>query len=148
MRESQIDEVRSLPLFEGMAEEQFGDLVKAAYLQRFPAQVALIGVGPAAYAAWSALLMISILFHHANLRLPERLETVLSWIVMTPRLHGIHHSNVPVERDTNWSSGLAIWDVLHGTRRTDVPQERIVIGVEDVTRPAGFREIVAMPFRT
>lgn len=42
MRESEIAEVRSLPLFEGMAGEHFSDLVRAAYLQRFPAQVALI----------------------------------------------------------------------------------------------------------
>jgi CRP/FNR family transcriptional activator FtrB len=42
MRDSQIDEVRPLPLFEGMAGEQFADLMRGAYLQRFPAQVALI----------------------------------------------------------------------------------------------------------
>lgn len=42
MRSSQIDEVRSLPLFEGVAGEHLADLTKGAYLQRFPAQVALI----------------------------------------------------------------------------------------------------------
>jgi CRP/FNR family transcriptional activator FtrB len=42
MRESEIEEVRLLPLFEGMAAEQFADVTKGAYLQRFPGQVALI----------------------------------------------------------------------------------------------------------
>jgi CRP/FNR family transcriptional activator FtrB len=42
MRESEIEEVRLLPLFEGMAGEHFADLVKAAYLQRFPARVGLM----------------------------------------------------------------------------------------------------------
>lgn len=47
---------------------------------------------------------------------------------MTPRLHGIHHSMLREERDSNFSSGLSVWDYLHGTIRTDVPQERITIG--------------------
>lgn len=42
MRESQVEEVRSLPLFEGIAGEHLTDLLSAAYLQRLPAQVALI----------------------------------------------------------------------------------------------------------
>ena len=42
MRETEIEEVRELPLFEGMAEEQFVGLMKGAFLQRFPARVALI----------------------------------------------------------------------------------------------------------
>jgi CRP/FNR family transcriptional activator FtrB len=42
MRESKIDEVRSLPLFAGMSEEHFAELARGAYLQRFPAQMGLI----------------------------------------------------------------------------------------------------------
>jgi CRP/FNR family transcriptional regulator, transcriptional activator FtrB len=42
MRADDVDQIRSLPLFRDMAEERFGDLVKAAYLQRFPAQVGLV----------------------------------------------------------------------------------------------------------
>jgi hypothetical protein len=44
-------------------------------------------------------------------------------------LHGIHHSIVREEQDSNWSSGLSIWDRLHGTFRTHPSQDKIVIGV-------------------
>ena len=37
--------------------------------------------------------------------------------------------------NSNWSSGLTVWDVLHGTLRTDVPQERITIGVSELRNP-------------
>jgi sterol desaturase/sphingolipid hydroxylase (fatty acid hydroxylase superfamily) len=93
------------------------------------AQIALIGVGPTALAAWQAALMLSILFHHSNLRLPIGFERWLSRVIVTPRLHGIHHSTVREETDSNWSSGLTLWDRLHGTLRLNVPQERIEIGV-------------------
>ena len=69
-------------------------------------------------------------------------------LVVTPRIHGIHHSIVPEETDSNWSSGLTVWDYLHGTLRLDVPQQAITIGVPayptqaDVTLANSF----ALPF--
>jgi sterol desaturase/sphingolipid hydroxylase (fatty acid hydroxylase superfamily) len=96
-------------------------------------QIWAIGPSPAEYAAWQTFLIFCILFHHANIRIPLVVERRLGWFLMTPRLHGIHHSVVPEEVNSNWSSGLTVWDRLHGTLRADVPQASIVIGVE------GFR---------
>jgi sterol desaturase/sphingolipid hydroxylase (fatty acid hydroxylase superfamily) len=44
-------------------------------------------------------------------------------------MHGIHHSDVQEETDSNWSSLFPWWDWLHGTLRLDVPQEQITIGL-------------------
>ena len=96
------------------------------------AQVALIGVRPDALALWQNLTLLSILFHHSNLRLPIRLEGRLNRLIVTPRMHGIHHSIVPEETRSNWSSGLTVWDWLHGTLRLNVPQDAITIGVPEV----------------
>lgn len=112
------------------------------------AQILVIGVSPDALKIWQMLLLPAILFHHSNIELPEKFEQNLSFLLITPRLHGIHHSAVQNETDSNWSSGLAIWDWLHGTRRTDVSQTEIVVGVpafqnsEDVE----FIEILKLPF--
>jgi sterol desaturase/sphingolipid hydroxylase (fatty acid hydroxylase superfamily) len=112
------------------------------------AQVAALGVTPRALAVWQRLTMLSVLFHHSNVRLPLAAERRLARLVMTPRLHGIHHSLVREEQDSNWSSGLTLWDRLHGTLRADVPQDAIEIGVpayrepEDVT----LGRSLAMPF--
>jgi len=62
------------------------------------------------------------MFHHANVRLPIAAERRLNRFVVTPRMHGIHHSIVREETDSNWSSGLTLWDWLHGTLRLEVPQ--------------------------
>jgi sterol desaturase/sphingolipid hydroxylase (fatty acid hydroxylase superfamily) len=99
------------------------------------AQILLLGIDQRGLELWQRALMLSVLFHHSNVRLPRRVEALLSRVIMTPRLHGIHHSKVRSERDANWSSGLSLWDVLHGTFRDDVTQDRITIGAEGLSRP-------------
>ena len=112
------------------------------------AQIVVIGVSPLAFTAWQAFLFPSILFHHSNVRLPKDVEKFLSYLIVTPRIHGIHHSIVEEETNSNWSSGLAIWDRLHGTLKTDVPQDKIIIGVPTYREPdeVGLTKIMKMPF--
>jgi sterol desaturase/sphingolipid hydroxylase (fatty acid hydroxylase superfamily) len=89
------------------------------------------------------------LFHHSNWRLPIHVERVLNLILVTPRMHGIHHSIVQRETNSNWGTMFCWWDKLHRTLRRDVPQDAITIGV------AAYREeneltlgkLFALPFR-
>ena len=125
----------------------FGEL--ALSIPARAAQIALVGAEPLAVAIWQAILFASILFHHSNARLPRRLEAMLALLIVTPRMHGIHHSTRPDETNSNWSSLLSVWDFIHRTFRFDVPDDAIVIGVpahqsaEDVT----IGRILMLPFR-
>jgi len=110
----------------------FGEIMLSVAFRA--AQMRLIGPSPGVYATWQMLLILCILFHHSNIRLPLDWERRLAAVLVTPRLHSIHHSVEAEELNSNWSSGLTIWDWLHGTLRTKVPQESIVIGVQ------GFRD--------
>jgi sterol desaturase/sphingolipid hydroxylase (fatty acid hydroxylase superfamily) len=112
------------------------------------AQVVVLGVTPLALSVWQTATLVELLFRHSNVELPVGVERWLCRLVVTPRMHGIHHSVVPEETGSNWSSGLALWDWLHGTLRLNVPQDAITIGVpayrspEEVTLP----KVLAMPF--
>src|SRR5919108_5507306 len=114
------------------------------------AQVLAIGVTPRALTVWQSLTIASVLFHHSNTRFDERVERILSWIVATPRMHAIHHSINPAQLQSNFSSGLAIWDRLHRTARFDADPSDVTVGVvghldrEDVT----FPRILELPFST
>jgi sterol desaturase/sphingolipid hydroxylase (fatty acid hydroxylase superfamily) len=113
------------------------------------AQMIVIGVDSRNLWLWQTILFGSILFHHANLRLPLAFERVLARLVVTPRMHGIHHSEREEQTNSNWSSLLSVWDFLHRTFRLDVPDERITIGVP-AYREAGdvtIGKILAQPFR-
>lgn len=111
-------------------------------------QVALIGLTPLTYSVWQVAFLLSILFHHSNVELPVEWERRLNRFIVTPRMHGIHHSIAKQETDSNWSSGLTIWDRLHGTLQLNVPQRDITIGVPAWRAPDSvtLRRIVVMPF--
>ena len=111
-------------------------------------QILIIGVSPKALEIWQTLLFVSIFFHHSNVRLPKRFEESLELFVVTPRLHGIHHSIKENERDSNWSSGLTVWDFLHRTFRRDVAQNEITIGVKEFDSPekVSLEQILFEPF--
>jgi sterol desaturase/sphingolipid hydroxylase (fatty acid hydroxylase superfamily) len=113
------------------------------------AQVLTIGPTPIAVASWQIFLFVCILFHHSNVRLPLGWERGLARLIVTPRLHGIHHSVAPADVNSNWSSGFTVWDWLHGTLRTQVPQDSIVIGVVGHRGDLDQRlaNVLALPFR-
>jgi sterol desaturase/sphingolipid hydroxylase (fatty acid hydroxylase superfamily) len=93
------------------------------------AQVVILGVDDEALRIWQRVLLVSILFHHSNVRLPASVDRELANVVVTPRMHGIHHSDREELANTNYSSLLTLWDRLHGTMKLDVAQSDIVIGV-------------------
>jgi len=111
--------------------------------------VMIFGIAPVMLVMFLITLEVAILFHHSNWRLPIKVERILNMIVVTPRMHGIHHSIVQRETNSNWGTIFCWWDKLHRTLRRDVPQDAITIGV------AGYREeheltvgrLLALPFR-
>jgi len=112
------------------------------------AQVLAIGAGPYALSVWQTFLMASILFHHSNVELPAGVERVVNRVFVTPRMHGIHHSRIATEVHANWSSGLTIWDWLHGTLKLNVPQQSIEVGVPgfDADEQVAVLPMLALPF--
>jgi sterol desaturase/sphingolipid hydroxylase (fatty acid hydroxylase superfamily) len=112
-------------------------------------QIALIGVTAPVYAAYELIFQLNTMFHHSNLRLPIAIERILNLVLVTPRMHGIHHSQVRDETDSNYSVVFSWWDRLHRTQRLNVPQSRITIGVPAYSDPEdnALWSALAMPFR-
>lgn len=124
----------------------FGELVLSVPWRA--GQILAIGVSPLAFSVWQTLLLVSILFHHSNVRLPIEIEQWLNRLIVTPRMHGIHHSMVHEETDSNWSSGLSVWDQIHSTIRLNVPQNEITIGIPAYRAPEDVEllKVLALPF--
>ena len=111
-------------------------------------QILIIGVGPLVAIVWEAVELAGTAFHHSNVRLPIGLERALNRILVTPRMHGIHHSVVERETNSNWSVIFSWWDHVHGTAWLNVPQEAITIGLPSYRDPAEIRfvALLKMPF--
>ena len=124
----------------------FGELIISVPWRA--AQILLIGVAPLSLVVWQSILFVMILFHHSNVQLPIEVERRLNLLIVTPRMHGIHHSFIRNETDSNWSSGLTLWDWLHGTLRLNVPQKEITIGVPAYSAPGetSLVKMLKLPF--
>jgi sterol desaturase/sphingolipid hydroxylase (fatty acid hydroxylase superfamily) len=112
-------------------------------------QVGLLGVDAFTFLLYEAIYQVTNMFQHANLHLPLLLERALNKILVTPRMHGIHHSVVSDEVGSNFSVIFRWWDALHRTLKLDVPQQDIVIGVAGYLSPEHNRlwRLVVLPFR-
>jgi sterol desaturase/sphingolipid hydroxylase (fatty acid hydroxylase superfamily) len=56
-------------------------------------------------------------FLHANVRLPESVDRIVRWVLVTPNMHSLHHSSHEPETDSNYGSVFTVWDRLFGTYR-------------------------------
>jgi sterol desaturase/sphingolipid hydroxylase (fatty acid hydroxylase superfamily) len=99
-------------------------------------QVRLLGISPLGLALWQTVTLLAIMFHHSNVRLPIDFERRLSRLLVTPRMHGIHHSIVKDETGSNWGTICSWPDFLHRTIRLNVPQQEITIGVSAYQEPS------------
>ena len=54
-------------------------------------------------------------FNHANIHLPHWMDKGLSWIIVSPDMHKVHHSRYQPETDSNYANIFSIWDRLFGT---------------------------------
>ena len=113
------------------------------------AQIIVLGIDRATLRGWETALLVAIAFHHANLRLPARVDSALSTVLITPRLHGIHHAARPDRLDTNFGTLLAIWDVLHGTRDSDLEQADLAVGLPHTVGGStpGLLDSLRLPLR-
>lgn len=97
---------------------------------------------------YEAVLLPVILFHHANVRMPERADRPLRWLVVTPRMHWVHHSRRRAETDSNYSSVFSFWDRLFGSYRLSRQPGALRLGLDGTQERewATLPGMLAMPF--
>lgn len=78
---------------------------------------------------YQSLSVVLSQFNHANIRLPEGIDRILSLVIVTPGMHRIHHHYQQPFTDSNYGNIFAIWDHLFGTFRR-MPSEQLVFGVD------------------
>ncbi len=105
----------------------FGELAFSSIFR--VVQILLIGIDVRTFLLFETCVTAFAQFHHSNLRLPERLDSWLTGLIVTPRMHGIHHSIVRDETDSNYGIIFTIWDRVHRSLKLGIPQDEIVIGV-------------------
>lgn len=97
--------------------------------------VLMIGASPALVLVYEIVFEAATQFHHSNWKLPFPIEKSLNRIFVTPRMHGIHHSVIRSETDSNYAVIFSLWDRIHKTVNLDIPQKEIITGVSMYQNP-------------
>ena len=125
----------------------FGELIGSVFFRGL--FVFLSGASARTVLVYEILFEGATQFHHSNLQLPIEKERLLNKLIVTPRMHGIHHSVVRQETDSNYSVIFSFWDRLFNTVCLNVPQQEIVIGVPAYSNAEELTigDLLKLPFR-
>lgn len=91
--------------------------------------VFIIGTPIALVMLYQSLSLIATQFTHANIRLPEKVDRTLSWFLVSPDMHKVHHHYMLPYTDSNYGNIFSIWDRLFGTFM-ELKREEIIYGVD------------------
>ena len=113
----------------------------------------ILVLGPPAVAVlvFEVLLNAASMFNHGNVRMPEPIDRIVRWLVVTPDMHRVHHSVNPRETNSNFGFNLPWWDRLFGTYRAQPRSghNRMTIGIEQFRSPRELwlDRMLLQPFR-
>ena len=110
--------------------------------------IAALGASVPAVVMFEIIFGICNQFEHANLRLPPRLDAWLRWVIVTPDMHRIHHSQRGEQTNSNYSTIFSWWDRLFGTYRWTEDQQALRIGLPEYPRAEDVTigRVLALPF--
>lgn len=78
---------------------------------------------------YQTLSVIASQFNHANIAIPEKWDRILSYFIVSPNMHKVHHHYQLPYTDSNYGNIFSIWDRLFGTFMA-LPKEKIVYGID------------------
>ncbi len=91
--------------------------------------VFLVGAPIGIIMLYQSLSVVLSQFNHANISLPRKLDKALSWVIVSPDMHKVHHHFVLPYTDSNYGNIFSIWDRIFGTYMELAP-EKITYGVD------------------
>lgn len=124
----------------------FGEMIGSLIFRG--AAILLIGASLWIVLIYEIVFEAATQFHHSNTKLPFKFEKVLNYLIVTPRMHGIHHSMIKEETDSNYSIIFSFWDRVHKTVRLKIHQNEIVTGVPTYVdeKELTIGNLLKMPF--
>jgi sterol desaturase/sphingolipid hydroxylase (fatty acid hydroxylase superfamily) len=121
-------------------------VIRYAFLAAFAIP---LGAPPAAFAVYRTMVALSALLEHANVRLPGRLDDVLSLVFTWPNMHKVHHSRDARFTDTNYGNLVSWWDRLFATFTPAPMGANVAYGLDGFEDPSAqsTRALLTVPFQ-
>ncbi|MEZ0130694.1 sterol desaturase family protein [Flavobacterium sp. LBUM151] len=98
---------------------------------------------------YQSLSVVASQFNHANISLPHKLDNILSYFIVSPNMHKVHHHYVLPYTDSNYGNIFSVWDRIFGTFTT-LPKEELIYGVDTHMEPEEhnkLKNLLQIPFQ-
>jgi sterol desaturase/sphingolipid hydroxylase (fatty acid hydroxylase superfamily) len=108
----------------------------------------MLGLPAAGIVVYRLISRVNGVLEHANIRLWRPLDRVGSLVWCTPNMHKVHHSNNPVETDSNYGNIFSVYDRVFGTFTNTDRARQVVYGLKetDVAQVRSFTGLLRRPF--
>ena len=111
--------------------------------------VFIIGASFGLVMLYQSMSLVATQFSHANIKLPKKLDHILSYFLVSPDMHKVHHHYVLPYTDSNYGNIFSIWDRLFGTYMT-LDRDQLIYGVDvfpDETENSRIGNLLQQPFQ-
>ena len=111
--------------------------------------VFIVGAPIAIVMIYQSMSLVFTQFNHANIKMSKPLDKLLSYVIVSPDMHKVHHHNLLPYTDANFGNIFSIWDRLFGTYM-HLDREKIVYGVDtfpDEKINSSLKELLKQPFQ-
>ena len=98
---------------------------------------------------YQSMSLVATQFTHANIKLPKKVDKALSYILVSPDMHKVHHHYVLPYTDSNYGNIFSVWDRLFGTYMF-IDREKLIYGVDvfpDEKKNSNIIELLKQPFQ-
>lgn len=98
---------------------------------------------------YQTLSVVATQFNHANISLPNKLDVFLSYFIVSPNMHKVHHHYVVPYTDSNYGNIFSVWDRLFGTFTT-LSKDKLIYGVDTHMMPEEnnkLKNLLKIPFQ-
>jgi sterol desaturase/sphingolipid hydroxylase (fatty acid hydroxylase superfamily) len=112
--------------------------------------VFVIGANMGIIMLYQSLSLILTQFNHANIKLPKKLDLILSYLIVSPDMHKTHHHYRLPYTDANFGNIFSIWDRMLGTY-LPFDREKLVYGVDvfyDEEANSKISNLLKQPFQS
>ncbi|RCS27401.1 fatty acid hydroxylase family protein [Polaribacter sp. WD7] len=109
----------------------------------------LVGTPIAIVMLYQSMSLIFTQFTHANIKISPKIDKLLSYLIVSPDMHKVHHHNMLPYTDSNYGNIFSIWDRIFGTYMK-LDREKIVYGVDTFPNEAtnsSLKELLKQPFQ-
>ncbi len=110
--------------------------------------VLIVGAPVGIIMLYQSLSVVLSQFNHANISLPKKVDDIISWVIVSPDMHKVHHHYVLPYTDTNYGNIFSIWDRIFGTF-AKIRKDDLIYGVDtypDVDANSNIGKLLKLPF--